>query len=251
MMRTETSRSGLALLVRPGREEAALWRRLRFEEDEECRRLLFERYVGLARSVAARHYLRRAVKRADRGDYEQFAFEGLLQAIDRYDPVRGVPFSAFARRRILGSIVDGVARMSEIGAQIGHRTRIEQERLRSLARRDKDAKEEEDAIGTLSDLAFGLALGLMLEGTSLVQTETSADARPTAYESLERREFQARLVQAVEALSGAEATVIRQHYDNGLSFAAVADLLGLSRGRISQLHRSALERLRKRLGGYR
>jgi RNA polymerase sigma factor for flagellar operon FliA len=40
---------------------------------------------------------------------------------------------------------------------------------------------------------------------------------------------------------------VRQHYDHGLSFAQVAQLMGLSRGRISQLHRAALDRLRKRL----
>ena len=44
--------------------------------------------------------------------------------------------------------------------------------------------------------------------------------------------------------------MIRQHYDNGLSFARIAEMLELSRGRVSQLHRSALTRLRKRIGGF-
>jgi RNA polymerase sigma factor FliA len=44
--------------------------------------------------------------------------------------------------------------------------------------------------------------------------------------------------------------VLRQHYETGLSFAQIAELLGVTRGRISQLHRSAIERLRKRIGTF-
>lgn len=212
--------------------------------------MLFERYVGLARAIAARHYHRRTVKRVERGDFEQHAFEGLLQAIDRFDPLRGVPFGGYARRRIVGSIAEGVARMSEVDAQISHRNRIEQERLRSLARRGEGAGEDEDdALAALSDLAFGLALGLMLEGTGLVEPADGADSRPSAYETLERRELQARLAGAVRGLPAQEALILRQHYENGLSFARLAELLDLSRGRVSQLHRAALDRLKKRLGG--
>jgi RNA polymerase sigma factor for flagellar operon FliA len=48
--------SGLDLLVRPCREEASLWRRLRFENDFECRERLFNQYLPFARSVAASHF---------------------------------------------------------------------------------------------------------------------------------------------------------------------------------------------------
>lgn len=241
--------SGLALLVRPCRVEASLWRRFRLEEETECRGVLFDRYVGLARSVAARHYRRRFAHGMERGDFEQFAYQGLLQAIDRFDPLQGVPFGAYARRRIAGSVADGISKMTEVGTQISHRHRVEQERLRSLARARADASEE-DAISALSDLALGLALGLMLEGTSLMEPRDGLDTRPTAYETLEWRELQAGLVREVARLPENEAVVIRQHYDNGLSFAQVAELLGLSRGRVSQLHRAALDRLRRKMGAF-
>lgn len=245
-----TTRSGLDLVVWPIRAEAALWRRLRFEAEHECRQLLFERYAGLARSVAARHYYRRIGKFVERGDFEQYAYEGLLQAIDRFDPLLGVPFGAYARRRIAGSIADGVARMSEVGAQISHRGRVEQERLRSL-RRHADKAASGDPLVQLTELALGLALGLMLEGTSLAGAlDTGADTRADAYESLAWRELQTRLAGAIGALPGPEAAVIRNHYEHGLCFAQVAELLDLSRSRVSQLHRAALERLRRKLGNF-
>lgn len=250
MTRMRQRPSGLDVLVRPSRVEASLWRRFRFGEEAACRGKLFDRYVGLARSIAVRHFRRRRVDRIDRSDYEQFAYEGLLQAIDRYDPLNGAPFGAFARRRIAGSIADGIARMTEVGAQIRHRHRTEQERLRSLAEVQAGGGSD-DAVAALADVAVGLALSLMLEGTALVGAEDKADPRPSAYESLEWRETQARLAAEVDVLPEREATIIRQHYHIGLSFAQIADLLGLSRGRVSQLHRGAIEKLRRKIGAFR
>jgi RNA polymerase sigma factor FliA len=243
---TRNRLTGLDLLVRPHRVEASLWRRLRFEAEIECREALFNRYVGLARQIAVRHLRRRAGANVERAELEQLAYEGLLHAIDRFDPMKGVPFSAFARRRIRGNIIDGISRLSEVNAQISHRRRIEQERLRSLSADVRDAPG--DALAALSELAVELALGIVLEGTALIANDRVADPGPTAYESLEWRQLQARLAAAVARLPGNEAQVVRQHYDNGLSFAQIAVLLDLSRGRISQLHRSALARLSKSIG---
>lgn len=238
--------TGLDLVVHPTRAEASLWRRLRFEAEIECRETLFNRYLPLARAIAAAKFHQRRGRAAERSDCEHFAYEGLLQAIDRFDPLLGVPFSAYARRRIVGAITDGLSRMSEVNAQISHRYRIEQERMRSLA---PGSERAEDALSALSDLAVGLAIGLMLEGTALMPAN-GVDSRPTAYESLEWREMQARLAAEVKKLPEKEGVIVRQHYHNGLSLAQIAELLDLSRGRISQLHRSALERLRKRIGAF-
>ncbi|MFA6114572.1 MAG: sigma-70 family RNA polymerase sigma factor [Sphingomonas sp.] len=225
----------------PIRAEASLWRRFRFEDDLKCRETLFNRYFALARAIAGRLFRQRMTKRLDRGDFDQFACEGLLHAIDRYDPLRGVPFGAYARRRISGNIADGIATLSEVDAQLSHRHRMEQERLRSIGRSGSDA------LAALSELAVGLAVGLMLEGTGLIDGGDAVDTRPSAYDSLAWRETQTLLVSEVARLPESEAIVVRQHYDHGLPFAQVAQLMGVSRGRVSQLHRAALERLRKRL----
>jgi len=238
-MRTEQHR-GLKLITRPTRVEASLWRRLRLEAETACRETLFNRYADYARAIARRFFKRRSPPKPELSDYQQFAYEGLLQAIDRFDPLNGAPFRAFARRRIAGSIVDGLARMSELDAQVSHRSRMEQERVRSLT--SERETEGGEALPALSELAVELALGLILEGTSLL------DPRPTAYESLVYRQMQTHLAEAVQHLPEKEAAVIRQHYENGLSFVQIARLLNLSRGRISQLHRAALKTLRKRIG---
>lgn len=244
-MKHRKDMTGLGLLILPPREEAALWRRLRFERELLARERLFDRYRDVARTAAASQHRRRARHSLDRGDLEQFAYAGLLEAIDGYDPLRGVPFPPFARRRILGSIADGAARTSEIGAQLSARRRAETERLRSIG---LAADTQRSALDQLSETATALAIGLMLEDTSLIEPMDGADRRPDPYESLAWREIQSLLGEAVERLPEREAIIMRQHYRHGVQFNQIALLLGISKGRVSQLHRQALERLRTLFG---
>jgi RNA polymerase sigma factor for flagellar operon FliA len=88
----------------------------------------------------------------------------------------------------------------------------------------------------------------MLEGTSLIEPSDGADHRPNAYESLAWRELQALITREIGQLPERESVIIRQHYENGVSFTHIAQLLGLSKGRVSQLHTSAIARLRARIG---
>lgn len=238
-----TGRSaGADIITDPARVEASLWRRLRFEGEARCRETLFNLYFVVAREIGRRLFRQRASQRIDRGDFEQFASEGLLQAIDRFDPLRGVPFSAYARRRIAGQVTSGVAMMSEVDAQLSFTRRIERERVRSLA-----AEAKGDAVQVLSEVVAGIAVGLMLSASGLVVERDAVDPAPDALDSLAWRQMQRRLSDELARLPEPEMMVVRQHYEHGLTFAQVAHLLGLSRGRISQLHRAALDRLRKRI----
>lgn len=88
----------------------------------------------------------------------------------------------------------------------------------------------------------------MLEGTNLVEPEDGADRRPNAYESLAWRQLNASLAREIGKLPERERVIVRQHYEFGVSFAHIAQLLGLSKGRVSQLHAGALGKLRARIG---
>lgn len=205
------------------------------------------RYFALARSLAAKHQGRQKTGSADRGDLDQFAYEGLLQALDRFNPLLGVPFSAFARPRIAGAISDGMARMSDVASQLSHMRRRRRERLASL----DPAAHGGDALEQLADLAFDLAIGIMLDSTGIMETDEGGDTRANVYEGLAWRQAQAALAEEITCLPDSESKVIRHHYQNGLNFATIADVLRLTRGRISQLHKSAVERLRHRLRHFR
>jgi RNA polymerase sigma factor for flagellar operon FliA len=234
---------GFDLLIRPERQEALLWSRLHFERRQEAREPLFNRYASFARSIAVR--VRPWGQRGAIRDAEQWAYSGLLQAIDAFDPLRGSRFESFAKPRIAGSVRDGFAQASELEAQWSYRRKQERDRLRSL--KASPASGGRDPIEALGEIAACLAVGLMLDGTRLMASDDAPDPAPSAYESLEWRQTKLLLEREVERLSPSEVTVIRQHYVHGLTFTQVAELMGVSRGRVSQVHTAALGKLRKRI----
>jgi len=244
---TGPKRRGIDCLLRPDRVEAALWRAHAARADPESGRRLFEHYRRFAERLAAHQFARRRPGNFDRGDVQQLAYEALLQAIDRFDPGRGVPFEAYARIRINGHIGNGLAQASEAAAQYSYRQRAERDRLRSL--QEGAAQGEADPLAMLSSLSASIAIGLILE-EGAAGLEAIPDPAPSAYETLAWNQLQARIHELLERLPEKEAFVMRQHYRNGASFQQIAALLGVTRGRVSQIHRAALQRMRSLLARY-
>lgn len=236
---------GLQLVERPARVEASLWRRLRFENQPACREVIFSQYHGLARGIAVFEYRRRPSYGLERTDFEQLAYKGLLEAIDRYDPLHGAPFGAYARPRIRGAISDAIARSSEDAARYSERRRLERERLRSVQSGTSGASA--DPVGELSDIAIALAIGLIAEASAGAEGNPVGEDYVPGYHSIDWREMQVCVLAEIERLPPTEMLILQQHYLKGVSFKLIAEMLGLSKGRVSQLHRAALARVRARL----
>ncbi|MFT3727149.1 MAG: sigma-70 family RNA polymerase sigma factor [Terricaulis sp.] len=227
---------GLAIIQRAPRVEAALWRKLRFEQDSLSRGALFARHLEFARRVARREWRRWPAAGLERADYEQLAVAGLLEAIDHFDPLRRVPFEAFALARLRGAITDGAQRASEAGTRHAYERRVRNERLRALARQDAN----HDPITALGEISALLAIGFIAEG-AMRQIEN------TGYETARWRELEQSLLAEITRLEPRQRMVIEQHYLHGVAFADIAVVLELTPGRVSQLHRQGLTRLRERL----
>ena len=230
--------------------EAVLWRDLRAAPSARTRQTLFEAYLPFARALARRLHGRGEAPGVEFGDLLQLACAGLLEAIDGFDPQNGTPFAGYAARRVRGSMLDGMAKMSEVSQQIAFRARVRQERARALAEARAETGQT-DALSALIDVALGLALGFMLEDTALYVVDDLADHRPSPYDNLAWREMSTRLRTAVEELPPRERLILRQHYLEGVAFEQIARLLDLSKGRVSQQHHAGLDRLRKRLADSR
>ncbi len=92
-------------LLRPA-EEAALWRRYRGAGDAESRLRLIESYQPLVFKLATQ-------LRPPEGlllDTIQEGTVGLIEAVERFDPTRGVRFSTFAAYRIRGRMLNALGR---------------------------------------------------------------------------------------------------------------------------------------------
>jgi RNA polymerase sigma factor FliA len=224
-----------------------LWGEFHESRSRETRNLLFDHYLPLTRRIAKILYARRGGLEVEFVDYLQQAAQGLIEAIDRFDPTRGVPFESYAAVRIRGAVLNSLTAMSEKYAQISLRKRLYQERVESLTEpTQQSGRRSRDSFRELADLTVGLAISYMLEGTGLVGVETSplAGGRD-AYASLEQRQLADSLRRLVEALPPRERAVVRYHYYQGLSFTQVAEILGVTKGRVSQIHRQALQLIRE------
>ncbi|UGQ47978.1 sigma-70 family RNA polymerase sigma factor [Massilia endophytica] len=224
-------------------EEDVWWQRWLGGRDPAARERLVSVHLEFARMLAAKAYRGRYGDEIDFADYLQFATVGLLECVDRYDPALGVGFRTYSAKRISGAILDGIGLLSERQQQIGVRQRLLKERTLSLA----PAARGRAGPGTfeqLAEVALGMALGYLLDGTGLYLDE-AAQFPDGCYTRLELRQLQTQVRALVEGLPQRERLIIKYHYLNCMPFDMIAGMLSLSKGRVSQLHARALRLLRE------
>lgn len=221
-------------------DEALLWRAWRDHADARARERLIALHLDFARIMAGKLYARRHGDDIEFDEFLQLARVGLIEAVDRYDPGHGASFRTYASHRIQGSVLTGLEALSERGRQLAFRRRVEQERLLSLA---SSPTEGEDSFTRLSSIAVGLALGFMLDDVGMYQSQ-EVTYPDNSYSASESRLMQRRLLKLTAALPERESKIIRHHYFQQISFDEIAKSLGLTNGRVSQLHRRALMMLR-------
>lgn len=226
--------------------EDLLWQRWHDTRDPAARQRLSEIYLPYARALAAKSYSRRMHNEFEFDEYLHFAVVGMMEALDRYEPDRGAHFKTFATPRINGAILNGLDRLSERQQQIGLRRRLARERLESLKTETCEQDSGQKLLQELGDIGIGVALGFLLEGTGMLLRPDEC-LPDNAYSHIELRQLRDWVWQLVEQLTEREAQVIRAHYRQEQSFEEIAVAMQLTKGRISQLHRQALERIRKLL----
>lgn len=247
-MKCRSLGAGLKLLVDERRVEAAIWRAHLDDPSVKTRSTLFMRYMDFARRAAHDEWRRTGGHGFEREDFEQLANEGLLQAIDRFDATRDARFESYARHRIRGCILNGLTKASEASSQFSYRKRVERERLRSLRTKVDSSV---PALERLADLAVMVALGTLLETRLEFEPDLIASDAPTAFETLAWNQLCGEVDKRIAQLPHDEGFVLDQHYRHGQLFQQIAALLGVSKGRVSQLHAQGLAKLRRYLSQQR
>jgi RNA polymerase sigma factor for flagellar operon FliA len=226
-------------------ESAHLWADWQIDRNASTREQLIQFYLPFARMMAAKAYAKRTYPELEFMDYLQYASLGLIEALDRYDPLRRVTFETFGGLRISGAILNGIESLSEKQEQVGARKRLVASRVQGL-KQPTPATDDPNAIfGYLAELAIGLALGFALEDTGMMQADSEAIYQDNTYQRIELKQMRQRMHHLLAALPINENRVLSYHYLQYLGFDEIAGILSLSKGRISQIHKEALLRLRR------
>ncbi|MEM7469135.1 MAG: sigma-70 family RNA polymerase sigma factor [Pseudomonadota bacterium] len=225
-------------------EELQWWRQARELDDAYAKENLVEHYMPLVRQCAAK-VMSAHPPGIEFSDYLQFGVVGLLEAIAAFDYSRAIPFSAFGRHRIEGAIRNGIERFSERNAQISAAKRAARDRIGSI-KAEESAKDEDELFANLVEVTLGLAVGFLLEDGQQPE-KLNVQRFQSPFASTEMAELTVFVQQSVNELPTDEQQVIRLHYFHQMKFVDIANLLSKSKGRIAQIHKQALTRIRERL----
>lgn len=232
------------MAAQPNTDVAGLWQALQELGDSDAREQLIIRYGGFARMIAAKLYGTRRDDTVPFNDYLQYAHVGLIEALDRFDASLGASFESYSSHRIRGSILNGLSRHTELRAQRVYWRDVLAERRESL--QGSQAVATDTTLEDFARLAMGLAIGLMLDDPNAPErADDSVEANP--YAGTELSQMRERVRALVEQLPARERDILRWHYYDQREFQEIAADLGVTKGRVSQLHARALERVKEAL----
>lgn len=241
----------------------ALWRTFGQRRDQELRDRLVLHYAPLVKYVAGRVGTGLPTH-VEVSDLVQSGIFGLVDAIEKFDPERGLKFETYAMQRIRGAILDDLRAMDWVPRSVRSRARdVERalERLEArLQRTASDAELAEEVGLTVHDLR---ELFAQLQMTSVValddiiggganQTSSLAetlrdDRAEDPGNALVNRDNRRQLADAVKRLSERDRVVVTLYYFENLTLAEIGKVLGVTESRVCQLHTRAVLRLRGKL----
>jgi RNA polymerase sigma factor for flagellar operon FliA len=240
----------------------ALWQAFGERRDQELRDRLVLHYAPLVKYVAGRVGTG-LPSHVEVSDLIQSGIFGLVDAIEKFEPERGLKFETYAMQRIRGAILDDLRAQDWVPRSVRSRARDVERALERL-----EAKYQRTA--TDAELAAELDLSVedlrelfaQLQMTSVVAlddligfgstqaslAETLPDERaedPIA--TLVDRDSRRQLAEAVERLSERDRIVVTLYYFENLTLAEIGKVLGVTESRVCQLHTRAVLRLRSKL----
>lgn len=252
--RARLPRGGLAWDKARTRE---LFRRYKEEGDEEARDQLVMNHLNLVRYLAS--------KFKNRGepieDLVQVGTIGLIKAIDRFDPARGLEFTTYATPTIMGEIkrhfrdkgwsVRVPRRLQELSAKV---TQVSEELSHEL-HRAPSVDEIADSLGvSVDDVLEAMESSsayssVPLEGAGEGDEDTPSVLDQYAAEDDELNSSDDRMLleDAVRDFSAREKDIIRMRFEEGLTQAEIAKQLGVSQVQVSRLLRRTLARIHDKI----
>ena len=190
---------------------------------------------------------------------------GLFDAVEKYNPGKNVVFHLYAKHRIRGAILDSLRQLDWASRDLRKRFKfiegVTQKLAQELGRGPTEAEVakrmgvSEEHLGRLkSDLyKAGLTNGQphrveRPDHSSFTEAAQTNERRPD--ELFANRQLREVLERAIGTLPPRYQTVIQLYYDHERTMKEIGNELGVNESRVSQIHKSALEKLGTALRGF-
>lgn len=229
--------------------------------NQALRNKLIERYLPLVQYHGERVWAR-LPNEVEQDDLVSAGIFGLMDAIDAYDPARGVKFETYCVPRIRGAMLDELRNMDWVPRLVRSRARKFSEANKELFNKlgrtpsDKELAEHlnlnQEEIGRLLNDAN--AVSLVSLNKKWYETDGSKDISEIDLVEDQRGEDPARRIQksdimklVTKGLTRNERLIIILYYYEEMTMKEVGMTLDLSESRVSQMHSSIVSRLQQQL----
>ena len=178
---------------------------------------------------------------------------GLMEALGKFRPQLGIRFETYAESRIKGAMLDELRRLDWFPRSLRQRVRVLDEAMRKVEH-EQGRQATEDELQKIT----GLDMRDVRQGLEALQNQLwiSLDAIQDTisgegpeggepFRSTALQELVERVAPLIDRLTPREKLVFSLYYTDELNMRETAEVMGITEGRVSQLHSQALSRLRK------
>ena len=233
----------------------------RADERSEVRNDLMLMYHALVRYTAERMRAR-LPSEVDVDDLISAGVFGLMDAIDSYDPSRGIKFETYCPQRVRGAIFDELRHLDWVPRLVRSRTsRMDRVRKQIEMVKGRPATDAEllTELGVSADEFEKInrdsrPVGIVSLNKKWMDADSSGEAREIdvpndasdmdAFQALQRQDLQVLLTRG---LTRSERLIVILYYYEELTMKEIGVTLDLSESRVSQMHSSILARLKSQM----
>ena len=241
-------------------DEKKLWELYKSTGRSELQEKIVIKYLKLVHYLVHR-LIAFSTPTLDRDDLYSAGVMGLLEAIERFDVSKDVSFKTFATLRIKGAIIDEIRRFDWVPRSVRKKSKLIDatiHRLFSELNRMPTDKEIADELELSMEEYYQLtdSLGpLYLSSLDTITDSDSGERVPADMLSdnydpeveYNKAKMKENLVLCLESLPEKEKLVITLYYYENLNLKEIATVLNVTESRVSQIHSSALNKMRTML----
>lgn len=222
----------------------------------EARDRLVMEHLPLVKAIAIRLYESLPVH-ADLDDLIHAGVLGLIDGAEKFDEQKHILFKSYAKHRIKGAMLDSLRQLDWASRDLRKRHKQLEAITHELAAKSGDGVNDEAIAGKMGvdvgrwrQIAIELRMvGLLSSSTRPADDENQTNPEFAANEDTQpdsmynRREVREVLEQALQTLPERYRQIVSLYYAKELTMREIGEILGINESRVSQIHKTALEKM--------